>query len=150
MTLQEAIKSSGFKSEHQKAALNIMYVAYRVKTFISQHLKQFDLTPEQYNVLRILKGKYPDEMCVKDIADRLIERSSNVPRIIDRLVIKKLVRRIQSGSDRRETIIQITQAGINLLIAADPTVDDANKDLTEMNNTDLKTLNELLDRYLKD
>jgi len=82
---------------------------------MSQELKEYGLTHEQYNVLRILKGKHPEQICVKEIACRMIEKNSNVPRIIDRLEAKKLVKRASSDSDRRETVIVLTPAGINIL-----------------------------------
>jgi DNA-binding MarR family transcriptional regulator len=113
--LEEAIKTSKFSSEKQKAGLNILYTAWWLKTLISRELKVFGLTHEQYNVLRILKGKHPEKMCVRDIGGRMIERSSNVPRIIDRLVAKKLVDRCNSDVDKRETVITLTNDGINIL-----------------------------------
>jgi len=82
---------------------------------MSRELKEYGLTHEQYNVLRILKGKHPEQICVKEIACRMIEKSSNVPRIIDRLETKKLVKRTSSESDKRETVIVLTAAGINML-----------------------------------
>jgi DNA-binding MarR family transcriptional regulator len=150
MNVQEAIKTSGFKNEKQKAAINIMYTAYEVKSRISRVLKDYGITPEQYNVLRILKGKYPDQMCVKDVAQRMIERSSNVPRIVDRLEAKKLVKRSQSGSDRRETVMVLTQAGIDLLESLNPVLEASHENISTMNETELGQLNSLLDRYLKD
>ena len=98
-----------------KAGLNILYTAWWLKTLASKELKEYGLTHEQYNVLRILKGKHPEQMCVRDIAQRMIEKNSNVPRIIDRLEIKKLVKRTTSDADKRETVIVLTQAGINIL-----------------------------------
>ncbi|MEL4474610.1 winged helix DNA-binding protein, partial [Shewanella algae] len=65
----------------------------------------------------ILKGKHPEKMCVKDIGCRMIEKSSNVPRIIDRLALKKLVKRSDSEFDKRETVITLTQSGIAVLEA---------------------------------
>jgi DNA-binding MarR family transcriptional regulator len=113
--LEEAIKSNKFRNEVHKAGLNILYTAWWLKTMMSKELKEYGLTHEQYNVLRILKGKHPEQICVKEIACRMIEKSSNVPRIIDRLEAKKLVKRTSSGSDKRETVIVLTQAGINIL-----------------------------------
>ena len=150
MKLEAAIQSSGFKNEKQKAVVNIMYTAYQVKIRISKVLKDYGLTPEQYNVLRILKGKYPEQMCVKDIAERMIERSSNVPRIIDRLEVKKLVKRSQSGADRRETVIILAQAGINLLEAVTPELEKSHNQVSDMDEAEVRQLNDLLDRYLKE
>jgi DNA-binding MarR family transcriptional regulator len=89
-------------------------------------------------------------MCVKDIAERMIERSSNVPRIIDRLEVKKLVKRSQSGADRRETVIILAQAGINLLDAANPELEKSHNQVSDMDEAEVKQLNDLLDRYLKE
>jgi len=113
--LEEAIKSNKFRSEVHKAGLNILYTAWWLKTMTSKELKKYGLTSEQFNVLRILKGKHPEQMCVRDVVGRMIEKNSNVPRIIDRLEAKKLVKRASSDSDRRETVIVLTPAGINIL-----------------------------------
>jgi hypothetical protein len=75
--LEQAIQSTKFKNEMHKASLNILYTAWWLKTQMSKVLKEFGLTHEQYNVLRILKGKYPEQLCVKDISCRMIEKSSN-------------------------------------------------------------------------
>jgi len=112
--LENAIQSNKFKSEVQKAGLNILYTAWWLKTLSCKELKEFGLTHEQYNVLRILKGKHPNQMCVKDIAGRMIEKNSNVPRIIDRLVVKKLVKRTQGEHDGRQTVMALTQAGLSV------------------------------------
>jgi DNA-binding MarR family transcriptional regulator len=113
--LEEAIKSNKFRNEVHKAGLNILYTAWWLKTLMSKELKEYGLTHEQYNVLRILKGKHPEQICVKEIACRMIEKNSNVPRIIDRLETKKLVKRTSSDADRRETVVVLTPAGINIL-----------------------------------
>jgi DNA-binding MarR family transcriptional regulator len=115
MKLEQAIKSNKFRNELHKAGINILYTAWWLKTLMSKELKEYGLTHEQYNVLRILNGKHPEQICVKEIACRMIERNSNVPRIIDRLEIKKLVKRSTSEADKRETVIVLTPAGINIL-----------------------------------
>src|SRR5580765_7726763 len=115
MKLEKAIKSNKFRNEVHKAGLNILYTAWWLKTMMSRELKEYGLTHEQYNVLRILKGKHPEQICVREIACRMIEKNSNVPRIMDRLEAKKLVKRASSDSDRRETVIVLTPAGINIL-----------------------------------
>lgn len=115
VTLQEALKTEKFFSERHKAILNVLYTAYWFKSQTSGMLKEFGLTMEQFNVLRILKGKHPHAMCVRDIGSRMIEKSSNVPRIMDKLVQKELVSRSSSQEDKRETLHQLTDAAIQLL-----------------------------------
>lgn len=121
--LEQAIQSDKFESQKQKAGLNILYTAWWLKTLISRELKELGLTHEQFNVLRILKGKQPEKMCVKDISCRMIERNSNVPRIVDRLVAKKLVDRSTSEFDKRETVITLTADGMTILKQASSAVD---------------------------
>jgi DNA-binding MarR family transcriptional regulator len=143
--LEEAIQSVKFKNQTQKAGLNILYTAWWLKTVMSRELKQFGLTHEQYNVLRILKGKSPDEMCVKDIAGRMIEKSSNVPRILDRLVLKKLVKRATDSNDKRHTVMTLTAAGFNILEQSTKKVDDLFARLIEMDEASAAKLNNLLE-----
>lgn len=144
--LEQAIQSTKFKSEVQKAGLNILYTAWWLKTVTSKELKAFGLTHEQYNVLRILKGSYPEKMCVKNIASRMIEKNSNVPRIIDRLELKKLVKRATSTMDKRETVITLTESGIAILDATNIQVGKLFDDIMVLSNEEGKTLNTLLEK----
>jgi DNA-binding MarR family transcriptional regulator len=150
MTLEEAIKTSGFQNQRHKAAVNVMFTAYQLKSRISQVLKGYALTTEQYNVLRILKGSSPSPLCVKEIACRLIERNSNVPRIADRLELKKLVKRSVSPEDRRETLMQITTAGLNLLEVANKAIEAEQNKLVNLTEEQSAILNQLLEAMLQE
>jgi DNA-binding MarR family transcriptional regulator len=143
--LEQAIQSVNFKNETHKAGLNILYTAWWLKTLMSKELKSFGLTHEQYNVLRILKGKSPEEMCVKDIACRMIEKNSNVPRIIDRLVIKKLVRRSNDANDKRHTVMSLTEAGLNILELSTQKINRVFEKTILMNEASAAELNNLLE-----
>ena len=146
MKLEDAIKTTKFKNNSQKGALNILYSAWWYRSQIAGVLKPYGLTPEQFNVLRILRGKQPDLMCVKDIASRLIEKSSNVPRIIDRLETKKLIRRIRSEEDARQTMIQLTKAGEVILAEASKEVDTKESALISLPEDEASLLNNLLEK----
>ena len=146
MKLEEAILSGRFADEKHKATINILYTAYWLKDRISTLLKKEDLTMEQYNVLRILKGQHPEPLCVKDIAARIIEKSSNVPRIVDRLVIKKLVKRAPSKADKRETHISLTEKGITVLESATMLIEQVNDSISAITESESKQLNELLEK----
>jgi len=148
--LEDAIQSHNFNSENQKAGLHILFTAYQLKCKVSATLKPYDLTAEQYNVLRILKGKHPQSMCVKDIANRMIERSSNVPRIIDRLVAKKLVKRTQSKEDKRETVIALNEKGLELLESSSLQMNETFESILRLSNEDAKSLNDLLEKVNKE
>jgi DNA-binding MarR family transcriptional regulator len=144
--LEDALKSTKFKSPQHKATLNCLYTAWWLKTVLSRELKTFDLTHEQYNVLRILKGKHPEQMCVRDIASRMMEKNSNVPRIVDRLVSKKWVKRSTSSIDKRETVINLTQSGIDILENSTAQVEQLFTRILTLNNTEATQLNELLEK----
>lgn len=146
MKLEQAIQSTRFKNEVHKAGLNILYTAWWLKTVMSRELKEFGLTHEQYNVLRILKGKHPELICVKDIACRMIEKNSNVPRIIDRLEIKKLVKRATSEADKRETVISLTQSGIAVLEASTQRINTIFDEVMVINETEAASINQLLEK----
>ncbi len=126
-----------------------MYTAWWLKTIASKELKEYGLTHEQYNVLRILKGKHPQQMCVRDVAGRMIEKSSSVPRIIDRLEIKKLVRRSNSFEDKRETVITLTSAGISILESSNKQVDEVFNSFISITNKEAAELNILLEKLRK-
>lgn len=149
MKLEEALQSTRFKDERHKATLNIMYTAYWFKSHLSISLKDMGLTTEQFNVMRILKGKHPEQMCVKDIASRMIEKSSNVPRIIDRLVIKKLVKRANSKEDKRETLISLTEKGMQQLEEANKIIDQVGNNTIGLDNQEAEALNALLEKMRK-
>lgn len=146
VTIEAALKTTQFKSEVHRASLNILYTAWFIKAESNAVLKKYGLTQEQYNVLRILKGSHPKSLCVKDIGSRMIERSSNVPRIIDKLVLKKLVKRTGSAVDKRETVNSISDAGIALLEASTKLLEVRWKTMFALSETDAKSLNTLIDK----
>lgn len=146
MKLEEAIQTNKFKSEVHKASINLLYSAWWIKTILTKELKEYGLTHEQYNVLRILKGKHPESLCVKDIAGRMIEKNSNVPRIIDRLVIKKLVKRGTSAQDRRETNITLTGAGLSILESSTQEVNKTINGQLNLNEEEAEQLNRLVEK----
>lgn len=149
MRLEEALKTTKFANETHKATLNLIYTTYWLRSHFMTAMKDHGITMEQFNVLRILKGKHPDQMCVKDIGSRMIEKSSNVPRIIDKLILKDLVERGQSAEDKRETLIALTEKGINLLMEANRSMEDNTKDIIGIDEADAAQLNTLLEKMRK-
>lgn len=145
MKLEEALKTSKFANEKHKATLNIIYSAYWLKTKLANSIKPFGITIEQFNVLRILRGAYPNQICVKDIGSRMIEKSSNVPRIIDRLVAKDLVARNTSEKDKRETLIGINQNGIDLLDQANACMDAVSLKNVQLTEESASLLNQIME-----
>lgn len=149
MKLEDVLKTNKFNDEVHKATLNILYTSYWMRDNVSSTMKEIGITSEQFNILRILKGKHPEAMCVKDIASRMIEKSSNVPRILDRLVAKELVMRTTSKEDKRETIISLTDAGMQTLQSANEALATINKKTIGINNEEAAILNQLLEKLRK-
>ena len=146
MRLNDVIKTNRFTDENHKASVNILYTAYWLKDHFISVLKPHGITLEQHNVMRILKGSHPEEVRIKDIASRMVEKSSNVPRIIDKLVIKKLAFRINSDIDKRETFVALTEKGISVIYAARVSIDQVTKQISGVSEKEAATLNKLLEK----
>ena len=145
MKLEEEIHTTKFVSEIHRAAINLLFTSHWLHTKINVHLKLFGLTHEQFNVMRILKGKHPEKMCVKNIAMRMIEKNSNVPRILDKLEKKGLILRQQSQEDRRETETNLTQNGLDLLHKARKHIDANQSSMLNLDENTASQLNSILE-----
>ena len=106
--------NSSFESEQQKAMLNIMFTANWMSGLQNEFFKTYGLSPQQYNILRILRGAN-QPLKVQTIKSRMIDRSPNVTRLTDKLIDKALIERLNCETDRRVVQIQITQKGLDLL-----------------------------------
>lgn len=115
MKLEDEIKQKKFKNEFQKLALNIIFTGNWLNSNSIKTFKPFGISPQQYNVLRILKGQHPDAISVNCIAERMLDKNSNASRLVDKLKIKNLVKREVCERDRRQVDIAITDKGIDLL-----------------------------------
>lgn len=146
MKLEDELKQTKpFKSEIAKLVLNIQYTSSFFSGLISEKLKPFGLSPQQYNVLRILKGKHPNSYCNQEITCRMIDKSSNATRIVDKLLEKKLVSRTEDAADRRLVNIKITDSGIKLLKEIDAMLTAHEKTMKPFNEEKAKLMNEWLD-----
>ena len=115
MGIEKDIQQEKFKSSHQKAGINIIYTASCMNLHTSHVLRQFDLTPPQFNVLRILRGQFPKAISVNEIISRMLDKSSNASRIVEKLKAKDFIERKECEQDRRQVDVSITQKGLNLL-----------------------------------
>ncbi len=145
MKLEEEIKQKTFKSPHQKLAVNILYTSNWLNDHYSSFFKGLDLTTQQYNVLRILRGQFPAHCSLKLIKERMLDRSSDASRIVDKLVIKNYVLRAQCSDDRRSVSLLISDKGLALLKKLD-FIDDATSEIFKnLNTKEVDHLNDLLD-----
>ncbi|GAB4041764.1 MarR family transcriptional regulator [Spirosoma jeollabukense] len=127
--------------------VNLMYTSNWIAATQTKLLKPSGLTLQQYNVLRILRGQYPNPIKVSDITERMLDKMSNASRLIDKLVAKKLVLRTECPSDRRAVDVVITDKGLDLLQKLDVHQTEWNDEQRNKLTEDEATyLSQLLDR----
>jgi DNA-binding MarR family transcriptional regulator len=140
MILEKAIQQSKFKSAHHKVILNLVYTAGLVQAEQARFFKQYDLSPQQYNVLRILRGQHPNPVCVGLVQERMLDQMSNASRLIEKLKLKNLLTRKECKEDRRQVDVVITKDGLDLLSEIDK---EFNKFEAYINCLDIQEANQL-------
>ena len=131
------------------AYVSLLRTADKVKNYFETLVTPFDITGQQYNVLRILRGSEPDGLPTLTIAERMIERAPGITRMIDRLEAKKLVMRESCQDDRRCVYCRITEKGLNLLELLDEPVDETNTVFDVLSEAELKQFTALLEKIRK-
>jgi len=146
MGLENDIKQQKFTNEFEKAAVNILFTSSWLYNINSTRLKRFDVTPEQYNVLRILRGSHPNTMMLADITCRMIDKSSNATRLVEKLRQKGLVTREICENNRRQVDIGITDKGLNTLKKIEAASDEWMNTLKNVTRAEAQELNRILDK----
>jgi len=144
--IEEAIKQKAFKDEYQKLAVNLMFTEGWLAGMQNQFLKDYDLSIQQFNILRILRGSKGAPMAMQDISERMIDRMSNCSRLVEKLRLKNMLQRRECLEDRRQVDILITPKGLDVLAELDKSMKHMNKHLHALNETEAQTLNNLLDK----
>lgn len=145
MRIEDEIKSR-FKNDYHKLVVNVHLTSARIGERMQNEMRKFDLTMTQYNVLRILRGQNQTAVSVGLIKERMIERNSDVSRIIDRLVRKNLIERTENKNDRRQKDVRISDKGLAILAEIDKLEDWIMEKLGHLSVDEVKTLNDLLDK----
>lgn len=147
-TLREEIRQSRpFRSRGQEAMLGVLRTASLVRQKVAEVIEPYDLTIQQYNVLRILRGAGAEPLPTLEIGERMIEHSPGITRLLDRLEAKGLVSRERCATDRRQVLCRIRPAGLDLLAEMDGPVDALERSaLDELTAEEIDTLIALLDR----
>ncbi|EDM43895.1 transcriptional regulator [unidentified eubacterium SCB49] len=146
MKISEVIKSKNMSLSSQ-IVINLAYTSRVVEESIISILKNYDLTIQQYNVLRILRGQKGNPANLSTIQERMVDRNSNTTRLIDKLIKKQLVKRQVCKDNRRKIEVFITEKGLALLTELDPiTENHNNKCVKGFSTEELETLNSLLDK----
>lgn len=147
MKIEKAIKQSkGFSNPIEKAIVNIQYTSSWINAMNSELFSPYELSIQQYNILRIIRGQKGKSVTVKFLIDRMLDKSSNASRLIDKLFAKKYVTREQSAEDRRRVDIFITQLGLDTLKKIDALLNDHLKENINLNEKECNQLSDLLDK----
>lgn len=146
MRIEEEIKSS-FEDEWQKAVVNILYTSHCIRDLHGKVLKSFDLQPQHYNVLRIIKGSHPNPVSPGYIREVMLDKGADVTRLLNKLEEKKYIHREICASNRRMIDVKITQEGILFLEKINPEIQTMSSDIrNRLKRKEAQALSDLLDQ----
>jgi MarR family transcriptional regulator, 2-MHQ and catechol-resistance regulon repressor len=146
MGIEKEIHQEKFRSAKHKAMLNILFTNGWFTEKMKNILAPEDITPQQYNILRILRGSFPQPLSTLQIRERMLDRMSDTSRIVDRLVTKQLVKKVVCNKDRRLVDVTITEKGQNLLKRLDSQVNNMDSILSNITEKEAQTISNLLDK----
>lgn len=147
MKLEQAIKQHQFNSTGQRLGLNLIYTFNWIKQQQKEYFEQYNITQQQYNVLRILRGNHPKAYSTSDIRDRMIDKMSDASRIVERLLKKGLVVRTKNKIDKRLVDVKISESGLQLLSSMDRTIEsNLQEPFKNLSKEEQQTLDQLLDK----
>jgi MarR family 2-MHQ and catechol resistance regulon transcriptional repressor len=146
MSIEKDINQYKFRNQQQKSVINLFYTYNWVLERIKKILAEEDLTPQQFNMLRILRGSFPTPLSTLQIRERMLDKMSDTSRIVDRLILKGLVQKSTSAADKRLVDVLITEAGKNVLAKLDARNDVMDAVFDNLNEDEMTQLNELLDK----
>ena len=145
MSLEKDIQQKSFRNEHQKATVNILFSANWLNEQIKAFLLEEDITPQQYNILRILRGSNKP-ISTLQIRERMLDKMSDTSRIVDRLLLKGLVEKKISCADKRLVDVNIAKKGLALIERLNQKNESLDGILNQLNNDEVVILNDLLDK----
>lgn len=146
MKIEEEIQQKKFQDEHLKAGINIMFTASWLIHQNTQVLKAYGITVQQFNILRILRGMHPEPATVKLLTRRMIDKTSNASRLVEKLRQKELVERKECEFDRRKVDIFITEKGLKLIDKASKALHASENISFPISDEEARYLNEILDK----
>lgn len=145
MSIENDIQQAKFRNEHHKVSVNLIYTCNWLMEKHKQFFDNADITPQQFNILRILRGAGAP-LSTLQIRQRMLDKMSDTSRIVDRLVKKELVKKVICKTDRRLVDVTITDKGLSLLEDLDGCNDDMDASVGGLTQEEATTLNHLLDK----
>lgn len=146
MKLEKEIKQCKFRNEYHKLAVNVIYTNSWLTGLFSKLIDKYDITSNQFNILRILRGQYPNPATINLLKDRMLDKMSDASRLVERLRKKGLVKRDLKPNDRRCVDVIISEKGLKLLAEIDKLNDQHDAMLKKLNVKEVKKINSLLDK----
>ena len=146
MKLEEEISQKAFRNNKHKAIVNIIFSYNWLLTNHFKLLKPYDLTIQQFNILRILRGQYPNPATVKLLKERMLDKMSDASRLVEKLRSKGLVDRKINDKSRRNVDVLITQKGLDLLAEIDKKNSEFDQLIENLDTRETEQLNNLLDK----
>jgi len=146
MKIEEEIKQEKFRNEYQKATINLLFSYSWLLKRHKDFFKRFGITEQQYNVLRILNGQFPDAISTSEIKKRMLDVNSDSSRIVDRLALKGLVTKRICRNDKRLVDVLISKKGLDMLGKIDRHSSELDGIVSNLTIEEAKDLSELLDK----
>jgi len=146
MGIEQDIRQSKFRNEHQKAGINMIYTYGWIMERQKEVFATEDITPQQFNILRILRGSHPEPLSTLQIRERMLDKMSDTSRIVDRLIAKGLVNKGICKTDRRLVDVIISDKGKKLLERMDKLQEDLDNITGNLSRKEAATLSQLLDK----
>ena len=147
MELEKEILSSKFENNYHKCIVNLVYTYNWTTNSLKKKMSKHQITLQQYNVLRILRGQHPNPATINMLKERMLDKMSDASRIVDRLIQKGMVTRCTNQTDRRAVDIIITDKGLNLLKKLDVELNSADLLKNNLSEEEALQLNNLLDKF---
>lgn len=146
MGIEQDIKQAKFRNFHQKAGINLLYTISWIRDRTKVVFESEDITPQQFNILRILRGSFPQPLSTLQIRERMLDKMSDTSRIVDRLIVKGLVKKLTCKQDRRLVDVIISDKGKKLLERLDLRQDEIDGVLKNLSDKEAAQLSDLLDK----
>ena len=146
MGIEKDIQQASFRNSYQKAAVNLIYTVGWLRDKMKRFFDEEDITAQQYNILRILRGSFPQPLSTLQIRERMLEKMSDTSRIVDRLVAKGLVKKIVCRKDRRLVDVIIADKGKKLLEKLDAQQAEMDAIMGSLSEDEAHSLSNLLDK----
>ncbi len=146
MKIEEIIKQKNFPNEYIKLEVNLLYTSSWIEIQNTRFFRTYGISTQQYNVLRILRGSHPKCVTLNQITERMIDKTSNATRLVDKLMLKDYVTKVQNKTNRRQVDICITQTGLQVLMDIDLNFSKILEKYSMITKEEAEILNELLDK----